>query len=56
MPDHKLYPSLIEELGSATEPLKTDAFNEGCPFCDEYDGDAVPQHAAKAHPEQWNSR
>jgi len=24
-----------------------------CPWCDEYGGDAVGQHAAAAHPDEW---
>lgn len=24
-----------------------------CPWCDEYSGDGVPQHAGSAHPERW---
>ena len=25
-----------------------------CPWCDEYEGDAVGQHASSAHPDEWN--
>jgi hypothetical protein len=24
-----------------------------CPWCDDYEGDGVPQHASAAHPEDW---
>lgn len=24
-----------------------------CPWCDDYTGDGVPQHASSAHPEAW---
>jgi len=24
-----------------------------CPWCDEYEGEAVPQHASSAHPDEW---
>lgn len=24
-----------------------------CPWCDEYEGDAVGQHASAAHPDEW---
>lgn len=34
---------------SAGESGETD----GCPFCGEYDGANVAQHAAQAHPDQW---
>jgi len=25
-----------------------------CPWCDDYEGDAVGQHASSAHPEAWD--
>lgn len=24
-----------------------------CPWCEDYEGDGVPQHASAAHPEEW---
>ena len=24
-----------------------------CPWCDDYEGDGVPQHASAAHPDEW---
>lgn len=27
--------------------------NGECPWCDEYEGDGVPQHASAKHPEDW---
>lgn len=31
-----------------------DAIEMGlCPWCDEYDGDHLAQHASSAHPEEW---
>lgn len=26
-----------------------------CPWCDDYAGDAVPQHASSAHPDEWQA-
>lgn len=26
-----------------------------CPWCDDYEGDGVPQHAASAHPDEWDA-
>jgi len=26
-----------------------------CPWCDDYEGDAVGQHAASAHPDKWDA-
>ena len=26
-----------------------------CPWCDEYDGDHVGQHASSAHPDEWDA-
>lgn len=25
-----------------------------CPWCDDYTGDGVPQHASSAHPDEWS--
>jgi hypothetical protein len=31
-----------------------DAIEQGvCPWCDDYEGDAVAQHASSAHPDEW---
>jgi len=26
-----------------------------CPWCDEYEGDHIGQHASSAHPDEWNA-
>ena len=26
-----------------------------CPWCDDYEGDAVGQHASSAHPDEWTA-
>lgn len=26
-----------------------------CPWCDDYEGDSVPQHASSAHPDEWTN-
>jgi len=32
-----------------------DALEQGvCPWCDDYEGDAVGQHASSAHEEKWS--
>lgn len=37
----------------ASEESADDAGDtEGCPYCDDYDGDHVEQHVAQAHPEE----
>lgn len=39
------------ELGAYINDLLMD--DGVCPWCDEYGGDAVPQHASAAHPDAW---
>jgi hypothetical protein len=29
-----------------------DGTDDGCPYCDDYDGEHVAQHVAQAHPEE----
>lgn len=29
--------------------------NGTCPWCDDYEGDSVPQHASSAHPDKWDA-
>jgi hypothetical protein len=44
-----------EEPSSDDEPSVEDAIEAGeCPWCDEYEGDAVGQHAASAHSDEWD--
>lgn len=54
--------ALIPATAEAAEEFYGDAVDaeaaiaDGeCPWCDEYDGDAVGQHAASAHPEKWDA-
>jgi len=46
-----------DEGAEATdEPSLEDQIDAGdCPWCDEYEGDGVPQHASAAHPEEWDA-
>lgn len=52
---------LVDDSDLPTEADETgatvaDAIEAGhCPWCDEYEGDAVPQHATTAHPEEWSA-
>lgn len=43
---------LLDDDDDGKPPADADA-TEGCPFCDDYDGDHVGTHAAQAHPEAW---
>lgn len=39
---------------TATDAEDSDLVAAGiCPWCDEYEGDHVGQHASSAHPDQW---
>lgn len=49
-PDAGFVARLADAYGVAPSELLTDE----CPFCDDYDGDAVGQHAANAHAEAWD--
>lgn len=45
--------------GPDVETLADDVIEETldageCPWCHDYEGDAVGQHAASAHPDAWN--
>lgn len=52
-----------ERQGVAYETVVVDATTEKsdaelveagiCPFCDDYEGTGVPQHASAAHPDKW---
>lgn len=46
-----------EDDGEETEAEVTDvvkSIDDGvCPWCDDYEGDGVPQHASSAHSEKW---
>ena len=45
-----------EESSDADPESVTDAIKAGeCPWCEDYEGDGVPQHAGSAHPEEWQS-
>ena len=47
-PDDLVY----EEDGPPDGGARSDT--DGCPFCDEYAGEHVANHAAQAHPERWD--
>lgn len=42
----------VEKLGN--EVIEQRIADGECPWCDEYEGDAVGQHAASAHPDAWD--
>jgi len=43
----------IEADGRPDRPI-SDLVDDGtCPWCEDYEGDAVGQHASAAHPEEW---
>lgn len=42
-----------DESGDEAASVGYQIENGECPWCDEYDGDAVPQHASSAHPDEW---
>jgi len=46
-----------DDDGDAPAPLDADAsdlIERGeCPWCSDYSGDGVPQHASSAHPDEW---
>jgi len=51
--------SVGQEDGPPDSTETTDGLEETinageCPWCDEYEGDAVGQHAASAHPDAWD--
>lgn len=41
-----------EPPGTDTEALIADGV---CPWCDDYEGDHVGQHASSAHPDEWDA-
>lgn len=42
----------VEEIG---DEVIADTLDDGeCPWCHDYEGDAVGQHAASAHPDAWD--
>jgi hypothetical protein len=54
--EHGEFDVVESEKSSTDDELSVeDALEAGeCPWCDEYEGDAVGQHAASAHPEEWD--
>lgn len=55
MPETTLFPSIIPTGDDrADHDQAAIAIENGaCPWCDDYEGDAVAQHASSAHPEEW---
>lgn len=47
--------AFFDGLDAADREIEADlsADGEGCPWCDEYDGEHVGRHASSAHPEAW---
>lgn len=39
-----------DQTDGTTAPV---ADADGCPWCSDYEGDAVGKHASKAHPDEW---
>ena len=45
----------VEEVEAIADDVIADRIDDGrCPWCDDYEGDAVGQHASSAHPEAWD--
>jgi len=63
MPEHTIFPSLRDrdrdDVATSEGMDRARArgrINDGeCPWCNEYSGDGVPQHASSAHPEEWDA-
>ena len=56
--------ALAQSYGTTAEALRvggdgddlTTAVERGvCPWCDDYEGDHVGQHASSAHPDEWDA-
>lgn len=52
-----MYDLAPSDLRAADEPQSIeDAISAGeCPWCSDYEGDHVGQHASSAHPEVWDA-
>jgi len=44
-----------QQSGDDGESLVKKIEGGECPWCDEYTGDGVPQHASSAHPDEWSA-
>lgn len=64
VPDEQHAEALAAAYGVDPVDIATDTEPEGvaeaieageCPWCDEYDGDHVGQHASSAHPDKWDA-
>jgi len=60
MADTTLFPSLIpgddrEDDQDAHDRAAIALENGACPWCDEYSGESVAQHASSAHPDEWRA-
>jgi hypothetical protein len=57
MAEYTLTPTQSEQIQTTGDTQATGpatAIERGkCPWCDDYDGDHVGQHASSAHPEAW---
>jgi hypothetical protein len=51
LPDESHVRELARAYGLSPEDLSATDESDGCPHCDEYDGDHVEQHVAQAHPD-----
>lgn len=43
-----------KELELANDYIREQIDAGVCPWCDDYEGDSVPQHASSAHPDEWS--
>jgi hypothetical protein len=44
--------AIAQANGLSVDDLRVDGDNgDGCPYCDDYDGEHVAQHIAQAHPD-----
>lgn len=49
-------PESVSEPVDATPETVEEAMDAGeCPWCDEYEGDAVGRHASSKHPDAWEA-
>lgn len=57
MAEYSIYPSQSEEFRTVGELQDVGAaalIDDGeCPWCEDYSGEHVGQHASSAHPELW---
>lgn len=49
-----LFPSILPETSQRDQgTVDESAFDDECPFCDDYNGEHVKRHARSAHPAEY---